>query len=49
MFQGCKEAITLPTLWFGGGVPSGVTPLHFCRKGVKLVPDCIKRMCYKEL
>jgi len=22
--------------WFGGGgVPSGVTPLHFCEKGVK--------------
>ena len=26
-----QEAITLPTSWFGGGV----TPLHFCEKGVK--------------
>jgi len=27
----------------------GVTHLHFCKKGVKLVPECIKRTCYKEL
>jgi hypothetical protein len=27
----------------------GVTSLHFCDKGVILVPECIKRMCYKEL
>jgi len=26
-----------------------VTHLHFCKKGVKLVSECIKRMCYKEL
>jgi hypothetical protein len=32
-----------------GGVPSGVTHLHFCKKGVKLVSECIKRTCYKEL
>jgi hypothetical protein len=32
-----------------GGVLPGVTHLHFYKKGVKLVPECIKRMCYKEL
>jgi hypothetical protein len=32
-----------------GGVPSGVTHLHFCKEGVKLVSECIKRTCYKEL
>jgi hypothetical protein len=32
-----------------GGAPSGVTHVHFCKKGVKLVSDCIKRTCYKEL
>ena len=32
-----------------GGVPSGLTHLHFCKKGVKLVSEGIKRMCYKEL
>jgi hypothetical protein len=32
-----------------GGVPSGVTHLHFCRKGVQLVSKRIKWMCYKEL
>ena len=26
----------------------GVTHLHFCTKGVKLVSECIKRTCYKE-
>ena len=26
-----------------------VTPLHFCQKGLKLVPECNKRTCYKEL
>ena len=26
----------------------GVTHIHFCKKGVKLVSECIKRMCYKE-
>ena len=41
--------ITLPTSWFGGGVSHQGCHLHFCKKGVKLVPDCIKRTCYKEL
>ena len=27
----------------------GVTHLHFCKKGVKLVSENIKRTCYKEL
>ena len=27
----------------------GVTHLHFWKKGAKLVSECIKRMCYKEL
>jgi hypothetical protein len=27
----------------------GVTPLHFCKKGAKLVPKCIKMMCFKEM
>jgi hypothetical protein len=26
-----------------------VTPLYFCEKGMKLVPECIKTMCFKEL
>jgi len=26
-----------------------VTHLHFCKKGVRLVSECIKRVCYKEL
>ena len=31
-----QEAITLSTSWFGGGVShQGMTPLHFCEKGVK--------------
>jgi hypothetical protein len=30
-----QEAITLPTSWFGGVSHQGVTPLHFCEKGVK--------------
>jgi hypothetical protein len=32
-----------------GGAHQGVTHLHFCKKGVKLVSKCIKRTCYKEL
>jgi len=32
-----------------GGVPSGVTHLHFSKKGVKLVSEGIKWTCYKEL
>jgi len=27
----------------------GVTYLHFCKKGMKLVSKCIKSTCYKEL
>jgi len=27
----------------------GVTTLHLCKKGVKLVSECIQRTCYKEL
>ena len=35
-FQGCREAITLPTSWFGGGCPiRGMTPLNFYEKGLK--------------
>ena len=26
-----------------------VSPLHFCKKGVELVSECIKRTCYKAL
>jgi hypothetical protein len=33
----------------GGGSHQGGTPLHFCKKGVKLVPQCIKMMCFKDL
>jgi hypothetical protein len=32
-----------------GCFPQGVKHLHFCKKGVKLVSECIKRTCYKEL
>ena len=50
VFWGCRWVIILPMSWFGGGVShQGVTPLHICEKGVKLVPECMKRMCYKEL
>ena len=49
-FWRCRDAITLPTSWFGGTCPiRWVTPFHFCKKGVKLVSESIKRMCYKEL
>jgi len=34
-FQGCREAITLPMTWFVVLSHHGVTPLHFCEKGVK--------------
>ena len=34
-FQGCREAINLPTSWFCWGVPSGMTSFHFCNTGVK--------------
>ena len=49
-FQGCRETITLPMSWFGGGYPiRGWHLFIFCEKGVKLVPKCIKRTCYKQL
>jgi hypothetical protein len=32
-----------------GVVPSGGDTSSFSEKGVKLVPECIKRTCYKEL
>ena len=49
-FWGCQEAITLPTSWFGGGCPiRGWHLFIFSRKVSKLVPECIKRMCYKEM
>ena len=49
-FWGWREATTLPTSWSGGRCPiRGVTHLHFCKKGVKLVSQCIKRTCYKEV
>jgi hypothetical protein len=35
-------------VWWGLS-HQGVTPLHFCKKGVKLVPEHIKRTCYKQL
>ena len=45
-----QEAINLPTPWFGGGCPiRGWHLIIFVRKVWKLVPKCIKRMCYKEL
>ena len=45
-----QEANTLPTSWFGGGFPiRGWHLFIFERKVWKLVPECIKRMCYKEL
>ena len=49
-FRGCRETIILPTSWFGEVVShQGVTPLHFCEKEVKLVLECNKGTCYKEL
>jgi len=49
-FQGCREAIILPMSWFGRGCLIRVWHLFiFVRKMWKLVPQCIKRMCYKEL
>jgi hypothetical protein len=32
-----------------GGFPTVVTHLHFCKTGVDLVSECIKRTCYKEM
>ena len=48
-FEGTGRPSPFPRHGLVGGVPSGVTHLHFCEKGVKLVPECINRTCYKEL
>jgi len=45
--QGCQRSSYVMFWW---EVPhQGVTHLHFCKKGVKLVSECIKRTCHKEL
>jgi hypothetical protein len=35
-------------VWWGMS-HQAFTALYFCEKGVKLVPECNKRTCYKEL
>ena len=45
--QGCHHASCVMVWWEGSH--QGVIHLHFCKKGVKLVSECIKRTCYKEL
>jgi len=45
--QGCHHPSYVMVWWEVSH--QGVTHLHFCKKGVKLVPECIKRTCYKEL
>ena len=35
-------------VWWGLS-HQGVAPLYFCEKMMKLVPECVKRTCYKEL
>ena len=35
-------------VWWGVS-HQGLTTLRFCEKGVKLMPEYIKRICYKEL
>jgi len=45
--QGCHHPSYIMVWWEVSH--QGVTHLHFCKKGVKLVSECIKRMCYKEL
>jgi len=44
--QGCHHPSYVKFWWEVSY--QGVTHLHFCKKGVKLVPECIKRTCYKE-
>ena len=45
--HGCHHPSYVLVSW---EVPhQGVTHHHFCKKGVKLVSECIKRTCYKEL
>ena len=45
--QGCHNPSSVMVWWEVSH--QGVTQLHFCLKGVKLVSECIKRTCYKEL
>jgi len=47
----CSEGAGRPSPFLRHGLAGvslqGVTRLNFCKKGVKLVPECIKRTCYK--
>ena len=45
--QGCHHPSYVMVWWKVSH--QGVTHLHFCKKGVKLVSEYIKRMYYKEL
>jgi hypothetical protein len=45
--QGCHHS-SYVTVWWEVS-HQRVTYLHFCKKGVELVSECIKRTCYKEL
>jgi len=45
--QGCHHPSYVMNWWEVSH--QGVTYLHFCKDGVKLVSERIKRMCYKEL
>ena len=45
--QGCHHPSYVMVWWEVSH--QGVTHLHFCKKGVKMVSECIKRTCYKEL
>jgi hypothetical protein len=45
--QGCHHPSHFLVKWEVSHL--GATHLHFCTKGVKLVSECIKRACYKEL
>ena len=49
-FQGCRGVITLPKTWFGGRCAiRGWNLFIFAGKERELMPESIKRMCYKEL
>jgi hypothetical protein len=45
--QGCHHPSYVMVWWEVSH--RGVTYLLFCKKGVKLASECIKRMIYKEL
>jgi hypothetical protein len=45
--QGCHHPSYVMVWWEVSH--QGMTHLHFCKKGVKLVAVFIKRTCYKEL